>query len=379
MKQFNYGPGRNPENTVVHCPTKELAQKVLKVADTEWIGGGKMYERDGWDTRCEYTCYSLTQGKVASYNYYVNESYDIMPAEEFLALNEEFTLPEKWAVRLDFQEAVDYANENGKCPPYPISHSIAHFPAFGSREVESTMSWGLRTGYTLLTKEQFLQHVWKEPDAKERNPFKNGDRIFCAPFGYAIVKEANYAYDPLYLTANLETGKEGVLLLKSLCSFTEYALQGFSQERPENKRSDIKVWEELKGKGASGHIVNCSIVLEPGYGPLLSDSADGIRVNLTDLFIISKKYITEKISEKIWKQVRKEKVSAQLGEPKRPEIKKGQLIYVRTGKNKMWFMSFFKEWNRDGLVVTYLDQKREGNGVSWPEYSLTNPLEEASP
>ena len=57
----------------------------------------------------------------------------------------------------------------------------------------------------------------------------------------------------------------------------------------------------------------------------------------------------------------------------KPDIKKDQLIYVKSGS--IWKMRFFSHWD-DDKVACYMNQQKEGWVSSWQEYSLTNPLEE---
>ena len=56
----------------------------------------------------------------------------------------------------------------------------------------------------------------------------------------------------------------------------------------------------------------------------------------------------------------------------RPDIKPGQLIYVKSGS--IWKMRFFSHWD-DDKVACYMNQQKEGGVSSWQEYSITNPLE----
>jgi hypothetical protein len=56
----------------------------------------------------------------------------------------------------------------------------------------------------------------------------------------------------------------------------------------------------------------------------------------------------------------------------KPDIKKGQLIYVKASRN--WEMRYFSHWDGDE-VACYVNQKKEGATYSWNEYSITNPLE----
>jgi hypothetical protein len=71
---------------------------------------------------------------------------------------EEFTLPEKWCVKLVDQEIADYVTKNGEMPPYFVDPKIrAHFPPFDG--FACTTGRNIQDGYTEITPEQFKTHV----------------------------------------------------------------------------------------------------------------------------------------------------------------------------------------------------------------------------
>ena len=75
-----------------------------------------------------------------------------------------FTLPEKWCIKTDIQEVVDYCNKYGKIPPYSKSVKIyAHFP---SPDGYCTTFYEIKNGYTEITLEQFKKHVLKQENMK---------------------------------------------------------------------------------------------------------------------------------------------------------------------------------------------------------------------
>ncbi|MGE9312860.1 hypothetical protein ACLOAU_14525 [Niabella sp. CJ426] len=60
----------------------------------------------------------------------------------------------------------------------------------------------------------------------------------------------------------------------------------------------------------------------------------------------------------------------------KPDIKEGQLIYVRFPEgSSLWHMAYFSHWDAD-RPACFKEQKKSGCTATWPEYSLTNPLEE---
>lgn len=158
MKQLNFGSTNgkpnDPNKTVVHCPTQELAQKVLRVADRIWDGSEtKMHDNDEWEYYGKETCYDLNNGLFSNKNWYVGGGYTILPAEEFIRLNTE----------------VEKENSN----PFKIGDRVFHH-----------------------------LHLW--------GVIENIDGQCC----HIDAKRGYYQIHYKYL------------------SFTEYHLQGFSQERP---------------------------------------------------------------------------------------------------------------------------------------------------
>jgi len=85
------------ENTVIHCQTQEEANKVTALANKAsltWVNG-KPYEANGnkWDVRGVKTCYLLSEGVIHSIDYFKNENYKIISAEEFIKLNSKPKVP----------------------------------------------------------------------------------------------------------------------------------------------------------------------------------------------------------------------------------------------------------------------------------------------
>ena len=79
------------KNTVVHCPTKELAQKVLNVAGNlgykwRYTGG---YDLGGrWDINKEDTCLNLRVISFGERQYFEEKGFKVISAEDFLKLHE---------------------------------------------------------------------------------------------------------------------------------------------------------------------------------------------------------------------------------------------------------------------------------------------------
>lgn len=83
-------------------------------------------------------------------------------------------LPEKWCIKMDNQEVIDYCNENGEIPPYSQDSNL--FAKFPSVNRCTSISW-ITEGYTEITFDQFKKWVLKEDDLKpvESDTFEKPD------------------------------------------------------------------------------------------------------------------------------------------------------------------------------------------------------------
>lgn len=78
------------KNTVVHCSTEELANKVLKIAHDngyKWWVGGSYVANNSWEIYKENTCYNIVNGEYCEKEYYLSTHYTIISAEQFLKDN----------------------------------------------------------------------------------------------------------------------------------------------------------------------------------------------------------------------------------------------------------------------------------------------------
>ncbi|MDY3443427.1 hypothetical protein PG616_01015 [Riemerella anatipestifer] len=79
------------KNTVVHCPTEELAVKVLKKANSEgfcWSGGGNFTRANNhWKHYSNLTVYSLYNGVYGCVKFYEEKGGEVISAEEYLNMS----------------------------------------------------------------------------------------------------------------------------------------------------------------------------------------------------------------------------------------------------------------------------------------------------
>lgn len=106
------------DNTVVHCPTEELANKVLKVAHDAgctWISGNSLVSYNNYIEYGNKTCYNLHYVAYSSIDYYKKERYKIISAEQFLKDNINLTKQETKVTMKDlkyFQTSILRVNGN---------------------------------------------------------------------------------------------------------------------------------------------------------------------------------------------------------------------------------------------------------------------------
>lgn len=78
------------KHIAVHCPTKELAVKVLKKANSEggkWRSDDSFLNKIVWDTYKKKTCYSLSEGGYGYVYFYEKEGFKIISAQEYLDMD----------------------------------------------------------------------------------------------------------------------------------------------------------------------------------------------------------------------------------------------------------------------------------------------------
>lgn len=79
------------ENTVVHCETKELADKVLLIAHClgyKWSSGSSYLEYNRWNTYGSNTHYNLFKGEFSDYTKDFGDDYIKISAQDFINLHD---------------------------------------------------------------------------------------------------------------------------------------------------------------------------------------------------------------------------------------------------------------------------------------------------
>lgn len=86
----------------------------------------------------------------------------------------------------------------------------------------------------------------------EKQIFKKGDRVFVANYGWGkIINERDTTY-----TISFDNKNVGTRIPRNLVSFTEYTLQGFSQEKPINYEDYIGKWGKFKSRGLKRFVID---------------------------------------------------------------------------------------------------------------------------
>lgn len=81
------------ENTVVHCSTEELANKVLAIADNlgcMWIGGSLYTMHNNYDKCGNTTVYDLHRGTYFDLKEINRTNYNVISAEEFIKRHQSY-------------------------------------------------------------------------------------------------------------------------------------------------------------------------------------------------------------------------------------------------------------------------------------------------
>lgn len=72
---------------VVHCPTEELSEKLMKLLDKNkrvWINGESYLNSSKWGVYKENTCYNIKYGKFSNTDFYGTKCTTIVPVQEYL-------------------------------------------------------------------------------------------------------------------------------------------------------------------------------------------------------------------------------------------------------------------------------------------------------
>ena len=75
------------ERTAIHCPTEELANKVLGIADKmgyKWANTLSLLDHNNYHKYKEKTCYRIVKGEYCYLEYFEQENYTIITAEDFI-------------------------------------------------------------------------------------------------------------------------------------------------------------------------------------------------------------------------------------------------------------------------------------------------------
>lgn len=137
--------------------------------------------------------------------------------KKYVMKEKEFTLPEKWCVRMSDPEVVSFFNEHGTMPPYAISKDLfGHYPHFMCADTCTTSHY-IVIGYTEITIEQFKEHVLKQQQHMKRKIIgylaphdlfdgliKKGDLVVLNPLGKKnkTYRAKNYNPNGYYVLPN---------------------------------------------------------------------------------------------------------------------------------------------------------------------------------
>lgn len=190
---------------------KSFIPEYVEVLDTECeincnISSGRIYKCCK-DNSSHYHFSFLLDGKYKigfhenQLNQFLKPSTKEAYDAQFVVKEPEFVLPEKWCVKGNEQEVIDYSNKYGGYPNYRISNILYHhYPPYMNK---CTTLHKIEVGYTEITFEQFKKYVMNQKNkddilitkegkyigakCSEGGIYKIGDKI--TPFNK---KSANY-------------------------------------------------------------------------------------------------------------------------------------------------------------------------------------------
>lgn len=170
------------DNTVVHCESREQAEKVCMLAEKAGLTQitGKSYSSGNkWEVRGAKTCYNFSSGVVHSLDYFVSEGFTILKADKFIELNSapkipnvELT-PEQYSFNLDrlaketdsvVKQQLNVAKENLRSEASGVASEVIDDLIAKVSEVKVAVEGEFLekvTGYMNNSKEMLLEELRK--------------------------------------------------------------------------------------------------------------------------------------------------------------------------------------------------------------------------
>lgn len=254
------------KKTAIHCPTKELAEKVLKVLHEDgyvWQSRDSLLNKSNWEEYRSETVY-LTENSWINYGmktgYTRDMNYTIIPAEEFL---ERVGLPERWKVRRTIENSKvlsDWANRvsSGKCHSGYGKTNYIH-----SHDIDTSDSprSGNHPDYTEITYEQFKKHILKPMKYKLKVEYPGSPKV-------GTITEEDMSKYPDFWEIVKETFKEGDWVT-CLPGFSNSGIEGDSKYGGAGYQSNLVfkvkkvvnhskydvLWIPDRGTGVYNHVV----------------------------------------------------------------------------------------------------------------------------
>ena len=120
------------ENTVIHCKTKQEAERILGMAHElgyKWYIGENYENNTEWNCYKSTTCYYLFDGSFTDYNYFKIRNYNIIPSTQIADLEKKKT--PNWT---PFPEDVDAMNKKEEASETQIGGS--HYSNMAIQPIE---------------------------------------------------------------------------------------------------------------------------------------------------------------------------------------------------------------------------------------------------
>jgi hypothetical protein len=317
---------------------------------------GNTYNYYGYDGN------TLDKSGVDCFNDFKNfhNSPTLLTLEEWDECVNGFVLPEKWCIKMSNQDVVDYCNEHGANAPYFLSDAnYAHFP---SPDGYCTTYLYVVNEYTLITLEQFQEHILKNKtkQIEHKISFKQAQSIIDIACGN-------------WKTELFHVWGKNIVLKKEIVVSQEF----YTKMRRACTQEQHKLFDSIFGEEQKFKVGDTVVVLNPYTHSSLQINQivkiaeiddSNVPYRCEDAFNL---YEWEEHPNNQWASEVRLATQEEIEEAKNTcPYKNGELILVRSGSGK-WHLRYSTGKFLDGMAETYINQEKSGITSFWKQHHKT--------